>query len=111
MAEYTGHAIGEVANGSRQYIATGAFSNTWDFGTRSGQVRIDGFDGRDFAGTAESDEGGRDYGGPITGPEGFSGRIDGSFFKGGGDPAAETGGQFRLEGPEYRASGTFAGTK
>jgi hypothetical protein len=110
VAAYTGHAIGVVFNGGRQYLATGKFTNTWNFATEQGTIRIDGFDGRDFTGTANA-KSGADYGGPISGPDGISGRVDGSFFRGGGDPVAETGGQFRLDGEGYRASGTFAGTK
>jgi hypothetical protein len=109
-ATYTGHAIGEVASQGGQYIATGDFTNEWDFGARSGQVRIDDFDGRNFS-SAVSSENARDYGGVLEGPNGLQGRVDGSFFRGGGDPAAETGGRFYVRGEGYRASGTFAGRK
>ncbi len=38
--------------------------------------------------------------------------FTGAFFGGGGDPVAETGGQFNIDGgPDYTASGIFAGAK
>jgi hypothetical protein len=110
-ASYTGHAIGEVYDGQNQYLAVGRFRNDWDFAARQGRVRIDAFDGRDFAGTADAVANPRDYTGTLAGPDGISGSLEGSFFRGGDDPAAATGGQFRLQGEVYRATGTFAGEK
>jgi len=37
--------------------------------------------------------------------------FTGAFFGGGGDPVAETGGNFDIDGPTYQASGIFAGAR
>ncbi len=44
---------------------------------------------------------------------GASGDIDlnGAFFSGGGDPVAEVGGGFSINGIDYEASGIFASAK
>jgi hypothetical protein len=116
-ATYSGHAIGNVYNGSAQYVAVGKFTNTWNFGTRTGTVDITKFDGRNFTGLAVSSTNARDYSGSATltaASHNFAVTVNGSFFKGGTDPAAETGGQFSIVnsgGSTYRAAGTFAAKK
>jgi hypothetical protein len=116
-ATYSGHAIGTAytfnvpnsARGSAYYVSAGGFTNQWNFATRSGNLAISNFDGATYAGRASAANG-RDYIGTLAGA-GRSVAIGGSFFKGGGDPARETGGQFRITGPGYQAGGIFAGAK
>jgi hypothetical protein len=111
-ATYTGHAIGEVANAGVQYIAAGEFQKDWDFASDSGTVSIRNFDGHNLTGSVDAPNA-RDYGGQIFGT-GLQGRVDGSFYGPADGPNGqppETGGQFHLEGQDYRASGTFAASK
>jgi hypothetical protein len=106
-ATYTGHAIGSVVNGLHRYTAVGSYAMSWDFASMSGNTSIINFDGRSFSGTATASNG-RDFTGALSG-SGVSGTLAGSFFKGGGDPAAEAGGQFGVSnGSNYAAHGTFA---
>jgi hypothetical protein len=105
VAVYEGAAVGRVVNGDVVYRASGRFTNTWDFAARSGSIAIDDFDGRDLSGTATAGNG-RDYSGDLAG-SGLTGELEGSFFGGGDDPVAETGGGFELRGDGYRADGTF----
>ena len=94
---------------SAYYLTAGGFTNQWNFGSRSGNLAITNFDGATYAGTAAASNM-RDYTGTLNGA-GRSVAIGGSFFKGGVDPARETGGQFRITGPGYQAAGIFAGAK
>lgn len=112
-ATYSGHAIGNVFSSGDQYVAIGNFENEWDFDSRTGTITITDFDGRDFAGAAAATlVNRRDYSGVIDPTAGISGTVTGSFFAGGIDPVAETGGQFTLtNGTTYQAAGTFAATK
>ena len=52
-ATYTGHAIANIANPNNitSYLAAGTFSDTVNFGTRTGTVKITGLDGTNYAGT------------------------------------------------------------
>jgi hypothetical protein len=119
-ATYSGHAIGGVLNNGNFYVAGGSFSNQFNFGTRQGTVTIGNFDGMTMTGAVTSSNG-RDYGSTLTvsGRTGVTGRVQGSFFAGGGDPARETGGRFSVvtaghtgtQPPNYSASGIFVGRK
>jgi hypothetical protein len=54
---------------------------------------------------------GRDFQGAISG-DAADGKVEGSFYMGGDDPAAESAGTFRVDGEEgYEARGVFAGDK
>jgi hypothetical protein len=119
IATYVGHAIGNVVNGSAQYVAVGKFQNNWNFGTRTGSISITQFDNMNFSGTAAASVANpRDYTGGFSGrlPNGttLNGAVYGSFFKGGGNPVAATGGHFDIVnsgGTLYRAAGIFAASK
>ncbi|MEO1089181.1 MAG: FecR domain-containing protein [Pseudomonadota bacterium] len=115
VASYSGHAIAQIATGGAAYTAAGTFDNVFDFGARSGRTTIAGLDGRTFAGAVAS-ENGRDY--ASTAPfvaDGVGLDLQGSFFRGGGDPVAATGGAIRLfsvdEGLDYSGAGTFAASR
>ena len=107
---YNGHAIGSVYNNGASYVAAGAFNGTYNFGTQSGTMAINNFDGRSFAATGKAPLTGNTYSFGVTSP-GTKGSINGSFY---GPMAAETGGSFAVQttvGPAYLASGIFAGKK
>ncbi|MBV8166805.1 MAG: FecR domain-containing protein [Alphaproteobacteria bacterium] len=107
-ATYSGQVIGSIVKPSgTHYLAGGSFTQSWDFGTRSGTTTIANLDGFTLRGQATS-QNGRDYSGAIAG-SGAAGRIAGSFFRSPSDPVAETGGNFAFAtATGYRAGGTFA---
>lgn len=110
-ATFTGHAIGSVVNGNAKYVAVGGYSGSWNFGQRAGSVAITNFDGVNYSGGASATAANpRDFSGTISGG-GRSGSINGSFFGSAGNPAAEQGGKFSINGSGYQASGTFAGRR
>ena len=110
VGSFSGNALGSVVNGGKSYLAAGAFTNTYNFGTRSGAFAINNFDTRNFSGTVKG--AGTGYAGSLTGPAGFTGAAAGTFFGNiPGFPASETGGSFALKGPAYLAAGVFAGAR
>jgi len=111
MATYTGHAIGNVANGANSYVAAGSYSNTWNFASQTGQVTIGNFDGQTYTGQTALRSGTVNFTGPITGGA-RSGTLNGSFFQSPTDPIKGQGGNFAVTGPSnYKAGGTFAAQK
>jgi hypothetical protein len=104
---YAGAAIGTVNNAGAAYVAAGGFSNTYNFGSNTGTLAINNFDGHNYTGTVNGS--GSAYAGAITGGGNRQGAVLGSFY---GPGAAETGGNFAVQatsGPNYVASGIFAG--
>lgn len=117
QASFTGHAIGSVANNGQQYIAAGAFNQSYNFASQQMSIGINGFDGRNFSGVTPAGgrtpvavtASGNSYTLPVNNTPGFGGTFNGSFY---GPQAANTGGNFALQstaGPSYTASGIFAG--
>jgi hypothetical protein len=125
---YSGSATGTVFNNGANYVATGSFSNVYNFGTNTGNVTISNFDGRTFSGsvaglgvtTAQAIQaaaaqglalpanvGNLVYSGKLAG-SGLTGVAGGAFF---GDAAADTGGVFGVNSPSgaYKARGVFGG--
>jgi hypothetical protein len=123
MATYTGHAIANIATpGSiTSYLAAGGFTNTVNFGTRTGMVNITGLDGTNYAGTASWVPGTTTFATPVNSPlagtiGGRTAALTGSFFRGGPTnttPAfGEMGGSLILNGTGgYLGSGIFAARK
>ncbi len=116
-ASYAGHAVGTVINGTARYLAAGNFNANFSFASRSGNMTISNFDGMSMSGAIASNNG-RDYAAnlDVTGRSGLSGRAQGSFFSGAGDPVRETGGQFTVANTpgntgNYAAIGVFVGKK
>ncbi|NQV82153.1 MAG: hypothetical protein HQ495_16465 [Alphaproteobacteria bacterium] len=113
-ATYTGHAIGTVFTGSQVYQAIGGLSATVNFDNVSASTfNITNFDGANYTGTGLgiASSGARHrFTGSIAGA-GRTGSYNGSFMKGGGDVAAEMGGQFKVDGGGYSAVGIFAAKK
>ncbi len=109
-ATYTGHAVGNVANGASSYVAAGTYSNSWNFASQTGRVSIGNFDGATYTGTTTLRQGTVNFNGPIAGA-GRTGNLNGSFFSSPGDPTKYQGGNFGVSGPNYKAGGIFAGQK
>ncbi|HEY8871559.1 MAG TPA: hypothetical protein VIM52_00900, partial [Stellaceae bacterium] len=107
---YTGHAIGSVFNNGQSYVAAGGFAGTYNFGTQTGSVAVNNFDGHNFAASGSAPLNGANYSFGVSTP-GATGAIKGTFY---GPMAAETGGSFAVKttvGPAYLASGIFAGKR
>ena len=110
-ATFGGHAAANVNNNGSRYVAFGSFSQSWNFATKTGNVTISNFDNIAPISGAVSAANGRDFTGTISAAGGFTGNLNGSFFKGGTDPAAASGGNFTLINTGYNAAGTFAAQK
>jgi hypothetical protein len=112
-ATFSGHAVGNVVNGPARYIAAGTYTNVWSFQTQTGQVTIGNFDGATYTGATKLTAGTVQFQnfGPLSGPLGRSGSLDGAFFSSPGNPVAGQAGKFNITGPGYKAGGTFAGQK
>ena len=109
-ATYTGHAVGNVLNGSNAYVAAGTYTNAWNFGTQTGAVAIGNFDGATYAGTASLVSGSVQFTGSIAGA-GRTGSVNGAFFSSPTVAAKGQAGSFAITGPAYKAGGTFAAQK
>lgn len=109
-ASYAGNAFGAVNSNGANYLASGAFTQSYNFGTRTGTVAVNNFDGRNFSGSVTGTRSGPAFAGTLSGTN-LSGNTLGSFF---GPNAAETGGTFAVKsttGLPYVAAGVFAGKK
>ena len=107
VGTFSGNALGSVVNNGASYLASGGFTNTYNFGNHTGMFTISNFDGKTVSGTVNGV--GAAYSGSLSG-SGLTGSAKGSFFGNlPGNPATETGGNFALQGPSYLASGIFAG--
>jgi hypothetical protein len=128
-ATYVGHAIATVtgaalpnSSGSpATYLASGTFTNTWNFATARGLVNISNLDSTNYTGmvalgrTAGSTAPGVGFAGALAGSTG--GRqmlLTGSFFQGGptsiSPKVGEMGGSLNIFSTTstYMGSGTFA---
>ena len=110
VGTFTGNALGSVFNNGASYLASGGFTNSYNFGTQTGTVAISNFDGRNFAGTVQAIGNGL-YQGSLSGSA-LTGQAIGQFY---GAGAPETGGMFGVHSPAgvptYLASGIFAGRR
>jgi hypothetical protein len=111
-ATYSGHAIGNVANGGALYTAVGSYDNTWNFAQRAGTVNMN-FDGAQYNGTTQLTSGANFQG--TMAATARTGGVVGNFVQAlGGSPVGEPppalAGRFVVQetaGNPYRASGTF----
>ena len=117
-ATYNGHLIGTVLDGGNVYQAVGGFNMFFDFAKPA--TRVNNVTSVESVGYAADGTGVTDGIYQATGAEtstlNRAVTFTGAFFGGGGDPVAETGGQFNIidvgsEVPTYEASGIFAGAK
>ena len=110
VGTFTGNALGSVFNNGASYLASGGFTNNYNFGTQAGTVAISNFDGRNFSGAVQATGNGY-YLGNLSG-SGLTGQAFGQFY---GPGAPETGGMFGVHSPAgvptYLASGIFAGRR
>jgi trimeric autotransporter adhesin len=109
-ANYTGHAVGSVFNNGASYVAAGGFTGTYNFGTQSGVMSVNNFDGHSFVASGKAPLTGASYTFSGNAP-GIQGSLNGTFY---GPNAAETGGNFGFQttvGPSYIASGIYAGKR
>jgi hypothetical protein len=110
VGTFTGNALGSVFNNGASYLASGGFTNSYNFGTQTGTVAISNFDGRNFSGGVQATGNGY-YLGNLSG-SGLTGQAFGQFY---GPGAPETGGMFGVHSPAgvptYLASGIFAGRR
>src|SRR5262249_39668800 len=110
VGTFSGNALGAVLNNGASYLASGGFTNTYNFATHTGAVTINNFDTRSFSATVNGV--GAGYSGRLTGPSGFAGAVNGPFYGNQfNNPATETGGNFAIQGPAYKAAGVFAGIR
>jgi len=109
-ATYTGHAVGNVQNGSNAYVAAGNYINAWNFGAQTGAVTISNFDGVTYSGTTSLITGSVQFNGSIAGA-GRTGSVTGAFFSSPTVPARGQAGNFGITGSGYKAVGTFAAQK
>ncbi|MBR0667088.1 hypothetical protein GXW71_22190 [Roseomonas hellenica] len=110
---YSGGMLGTAAQNGGLRVAAGGFTQTWDFGSRSGRLAAT-FDGRDYnarvamLGTNPVFTG--------SGLDGLRDRrmvVQGGFFgpAGAGAPPPTVGGAFGIAGSGYAANGIFAGRR
>ncbi|MDB5619898.1 FecR domain-containing protein [Tardiphaga sp.] len=110
IATYDGHIVASVRNGANEYVAAGNFTNTVNFGTRSGAVTA-GLDNTAYSGTVNLSSDPRNFSGALIGNNGGRAMaMVGQFYRGVAGPTAEMGGLATAQGNgNYMASGIFAG--
>ncbi len=116
---YAGHAVGTVVaaqpgGGNARYVAAGQLRVDYDFGSRSGDLSINRFDGKSFggriAGGVAQDGVGNRFRGNLSG-SGLTGSADGAFARGPQGNAQGVLGAFNVRGSGYRATGNFLGER
>jgi hypothetical protein len=113
LATYNGHVFGNVQNGSDFYSAVGGLTVTFNFAApTSSTVNITNFDGQNYTAPVQSISANGTYSG-FAAEQGQLGdrsiSYKAAFFAGGGNPAAETGGQFSVtDNNGYKAAGIMA---
>jgi trimeric autotransporter adhesin len=104
---YTGNLFGTVINNGAQYLASGALTAIYNFGTGHGSFSVANYDGLSFTANGNLALSGSNYTFGLNSP-GLAGSVSGSFY---GPMAAETGGNFafaKTVGSPYFTSGIFA---
>ena len=115
-ASYSGHAVGSVSTGGAIYQAAGTYTSTVNFDNPAASTtNITNFDGANYTGSGitigSGTSGLNNFIGSLTGV-GRTVALTGSFIAGGGDAAAEVGGNFIIDGGStYRAAGIIAAKK
>ena len=112
-AVYSGHLIGTVLNAGAVYQAMGGFNMNFDFAApKASTINVTGFDAVDYnANVVNLTNGIYQATGADASALSRTIEFEGAFFGGGGDPVAETGGNFNIGGSSYSAAGIFAGAK
>lgn len=109
-ASYVGHVIANVAtNTGDPRQAVGNFTNTVDFGARTGAVAVKGLDNTNYAGTVALQSNSVNFAGGLAGDVGNRAMaIVGGFVKGTTGPVGEMGGVVAITGNNYVGGGIFA---
>ncbi len=116
-ATYNGHLIGTVLNDGAVYQAIGGFGMNFDFAApfdpAKTNITVNNFDGVAYNANVVGLTNGIYFAdGQDASTLNRTIFFEGAFFGGGGDPVAETGGNFDIDGgATYTASGIFAGAK
>jgi hypothetical protein len=109
-ATYNGFMAGLVNDRGSGRFGTGTFQLNYNFGARNGAFNGN-FDSKALSGPMNASAANpQSYSGRISGG-GVSGTANGGFAGSPTDPLAYTLGNFSLRGPQYRASGIFAGQR
>ncbi|MHA7773892.1 FecR family protein [Roseibium sp. M-1] len=110
-ATYQGHAVGNVINGSSQYLAAGDFAMSMNFGTRSGTATISNFDDRSMSATIteQTVASGNMFSGALSGVGGLTGQINTSIVAGPNTNHDGAIGDFRAVQGTWSATGIVAG--
>jgi hypothetical protein len=109
-ASYVGHVIANVGttNGDPRQ-AVGNFTNTVDFGARTGNVAVNGLDSTNYHGTVALQNGTVAFVGSAAGDVGNRNMsIVGGFVRGATSPVGEMGGTVMITGTNYVGGGSFA---
>ncbi len=111
-ATYGGHVIANFTDGTNTYIAAGNFSNSVNFGNKSGSVSISNLDNRNYMGSTFFGADPRFFSGSGATISGGAASflLNGQFFQGSTGPAQEMGGNITFQGisNSYLGSGIFA---
>lgn len=112
-ATYVGHAVGSVADGTRQYLAAGDFNMSLDFTYRTGTATISNFDSRTMSATLSetSVTSGNLFEGTLSGTGGLSGDINTSLVRGPNSNHQGVIGDFHATQGNWSAAGIVAGEK
>jgi hypothetical protein len=104
---YSGNVTGSVFTNGVNSLASGTFTNSYNFANNTGQFNVNNFGGRNFGGNVTG--AGNSYSGALAGTN-LAGTVNGQFF---GNLAANTVGRFQVgatAGTPYSAFGVFGGT-
>jgi hypothetical protein len=74
VGTFSGNALGSVVNNGASYLASGGFTNTYNFGNHTGMFTISNFDGKTVSGTVNGV--GAGYSGSLSG-SGLTGSAKG----------------------------------
>ncbi|WP_298822695.1 FecR domain-containing protein [uncultured Roseibium sp.] len=112
-ATFAGHAVGSVADGTRQYLAAGDFNMSLDFTYRTGTATISNFDSRTMSATLSetSVASGNLFEGTLSGTGGLSGNINTSVVTGPNSNHQGVIGDFHATQGNWSAAGIVAGEK
>jgi len=110
---YAGHAVGNVVNGTAQYLAAGDFGMSLDFAKRTGTATISNFDNKTMTSTISEQTvaSGNLFSGSLAGPTGLSGTLQTSVVTGPNGNDQGVIGDFHAVQGTWSATGIVAGEK
>ncbi len=109
-ATYSGHVVANIEAGSKNYVAVGNYSQSWNFSSRSGTATISDLDSATYTGSISGVTGtsGARFSGSISGAS-RTGNVLGAFMRGPGNSAEEVAIEFHVDGTNYNAVGIGLG--